>query len=151
MDILMLSWISTRLHQETGRFGAAWLGKVELTDLTWKRPDQCFSPEFSKVQKTTGQSLNREGFSNLTPGLTIAYILDMFSYVQTVACQDMSSCISDIVHNFSQIFCRYLQQTLNWRIWRCWGWCSFCWVQLQLQPDSELPISAFMALNMCSS
>ena len=45
----MLSRIATRLLQDTGRFGAAGLGKEELTDL--KRLGLCFFSEFSKKQK----------------------------------------------------------------------------------------------------
>ena len=42
-DVLMLSWIATRLCQDAVRFGAAWLGRRELTDqwlyfsqISWK-------------------------------------------------------------------------------------------------------------------
>ena len=45
----MPSWIATRLHQDTGRFGAAGLGKGGADSL--KRLGQCFFPEFSKIQK----------------------------------------------------------------------------------------------------
>ena len=33
ISIWMLSWITTRLHKNTGRFWAVWLGTGELTDL----------------------------------------------------------------------------------------------------------------------
>ena len=62
IDILMLSWIAIRLHQDIGRFGATGLGKGELTDL--KRPGSCFSPEFSKIQKSMA---NWEGISSHHP------------------------------------------------------------------------------------
>ena len=47
----MLSWIATRLHQDTGRSGISWLGKGELTALKRPASGHCLFPEFSKIQK----------------------------------------------------------------------------------------------------
>ena len=52
IDILMLSWIATRLHQDTGRFGAAGLGKGGADSL--KRLGQCFFLNSRKYRKNSG-------------------------------------------------------------------------------------------------
>ena len=71
IDILMLSRIAKRMHQATGRFGAAGLGKGELTDL--KRLGQCFFLNSRKYRKNSGL---RRGFSEPhPPGCTEARLI----------------------------------------------------------------------------
>ena len=54
-----------RLHQDTGRFGAAWLGTGELTDL--KTLGLCFPLNSWKYRKNSGPQSPHWGVFNLHP------------------------------------------------------------------------------------
>ena len=112
ISIWMLSWITTRLHKNTGRFWAVWLGTGELTDL--KRLGQCFFLNSQKTQKTVAHT---EVVFNPHPLTVIVQASDLSLYWQ---CREIPVCRA--LQVLVQCACHW---TSDWRTgWLCGRLCQ---------------------------